>query len=76
MTSTDSNANTGVCCRRCDQDIVLYADVSAGPEAPWVVLVHDENIPTSMTKTKKGGKKGKKGKKKIPGTSQLRRLCL
>ena len=50
--------------------------MSAGPEAPWVVLVHDENIPTSMTKTKKGGKKGKKGKKEIPGTSQLRRLCL
>lgn len=52
---------------------MFYADVSAGPEAPWVVLVHDEEIPKSMKKKKKGGKKAKKN---IPGASQLRQLEL
>ena len=72
MTSTDSNAHTDVCCRRCDQDIVFYADVSAGPEAPWVVLVHDDNIPEAILKqkSKKGKNKSKKAGNKI-GTSEL-----
>ena len=40
----------------------FHADISAGAEAPWVVLVHDEAVSDAM---KKGKKKGK-NQKKIP----------
>ena len=51
---------------------MFYADVSAGPEAPWVVLVHDDNIPEAILKqkSKKGKNKSKKSGNKI-GTSEL-----
>ena len=50
---------------RCDQDISFYADISAGAEAPWMVLVHDEVVPDSVRKATKKGKKGKT----MPGLS-------
>ena len=51
---------------------MFYADVSAGPEAPWVVLVHDENIPEGILKKKKKRGKSKSKKAGNPiGASEL-----
>jgi len=52
----------------CDEDIVYYADISAGADAPWVILLHDDKImeqkaAKSKKKSKKKGTEGKDGNK-------------
>merc|ERR1711937_927220 len=59
----------------CDQDVSFHADISAGAEAPWVVLVHDEVVPESLKAAKKKTKKKNKDARQLVSSGRFSYQC-